>query len=105
MQVHCPPGNRVENFRRTTCAPNPLVTCSKIKSFTVSPPFESLPAGSIGRMFYDAKVYFNTVDLFAWTVIVVVISVLSVLKEVPDGTEIWLNELAEKIVQRIAGEE
>lgn len=32
-------------------------------------------------------------------------SVLSVLKEVPDGTEIWLNELAEKIVQRIAGEE
>ena len=33
-----------------------------------------IPAGSIGRMFYDAKVYFNTVDLFAWTVIVVVIS-------------------------------
>lgn len=32
-------------------------------------------------------------------------SVLSVLKEVPDGTEIWLNELAEKIVQRIAWEE
>ena len=31
-----------------------------------------IPAGSIGRMFYDAKVYFNTVDLFAWTVIVVV---------------------------------
>lgn len=35
-----------------------------------------IPAGSIGRMFYDAKVYFNTVDVFAWTVIVVVISVL-----------------------------
>ena len=35
-----------------------------------------IPVGSIGRMFYDAKVYFNTVDLFAWTVIVVVISVL-----------------------------
>lgn len=32
-------------------------------------------------------------------------SVLSVLKEEPAGTEIWLNELAEKIVQRIAGEE
>lgn len=28
-----------------------------------------IPTGSIGRMFYDAKVYFNTVDLFAWTVI------------------------------------
>ena len=35
-----------------------------------------IPDGSIGRMFYDAKVYFNTVDLFAWTVIVVLISIL-----------------------------
>ena len=36
-----------------------------------------IPAGSIRpKCFYDAKVYFNTVDLFAWTVIVVVISVL-----------------------------
>ena len=35
-----------------------------------------IPAGSIGRMFYDAKVYFNTTDLFAWTVTVVAVSVL-----------------------------
>lgn len=35
-----------------------------------------IPSGSIGQMFYDAKVYFNTVDLFAWTVIVVAVSVL-----------------------------
>ena len=35
-----------------------------------------IPSGSVGRMFYDAKVYFNTVDLFAWTVVVVVVSVL-----------------------------
>lgn len=35
-----------------------------------------IPSGSIGQMFYDAKVYFSTVDLFAWTVIVVVVSVL-----------------------------
>lgn len=35
-----------------------------------------IPPGSIGQMFYDAKVYFNTVDLFAWTVIVVAVSVL-----------------------------
>ena len=35
-----------------------------------------IPSGSIGQMFYDAKVYFNTVDLFAWTIIVVVVSVL-----------------------------
>ena len=35
-----------------------------------------IPSGSIGQMFYDAKVYFNTVDLFVWTVIVVIVSVL-----------------------------
>lgn len=35
-----------------------------------------IPAGSVGRMFYDAKLYLNTTDLFAWTVIVVVVSVL-----------------------------
>ena len=35
-----------------------------------------IPSGSIGQMFYDAKVYFNTTDLFTWTIIVVVVSVL-----------------------------
>ncbi len=35
-----------------------------------------IPSGSIGRMFYDAKIYLNTTELFAWTVIVVLVSVL-----------------------------
>lgn len=35
-----------------------------------------IPSGSIGEMLYSAKVYLNTVDLFTWTVIIVVISVL-----------------------------
>lgn len=35
-----------------------------------------IPPGSIGRMFYDAKIYLNTTDLIAWTVIVVTISIL-----------------------------
>lgn len=35
-----------------------------------------IPPGSVGRMFYDAKLYLNTTDLFTWTVIVVVISIL-----------------------------
>lgn len=35
-----------------------------------------IPAGSIGRMFYDAKIYLNTTDLISWTVIVVAISIL-----------------------------
>ncbi len=33
-----------------------------------------IPAGSVGRMFYDAKIYLNTTELFAWTVIVVALS-------------------------------
>lgn len=34
-----------------------------------------IPDGSIGEMLYNAKAYLNTVDLFAWTVIIVVISI------------------------------
>lgn len=35
-----------------------------------------LPAGSIGEALYTAKVYFQTGDLFAWTAVIVAISVL-----------------------------
>ena len=35
-----------------------------------------IPAGSIGEKLYEAKVYLNSVDLFAWTAVIVVISVL-----------------------------
>lgn len=34
-----------------------------------------------------------------------VVSVQTALKEIPANVEIWTNELAEKIVRRIAGEE
>ena len=33
-----------------------------------------IPTGSIGEMLYNAKVYFNTVDLLCWTVVIVIIS-------------------------------
>lgn len=35
-----------------------------------------IPDGSVGEQFYQAKIYLNTVDLFAWTVTVVLVSVL-----------------------------
>ena len=35
-----------------------------------------IPDGSIGEKFYSAKIYFTTGDLFAWTAVVVVASVL-----------------------------
>lgn len=33
-----------------------------------------IPSGSIGERLYEAKVYLNTPDLFAWTVVIVVVS-------------------------------
>ena len=35
-----------------------------------------IPGCSLGEMLYYSKLYFNTVDLFAWTLIIVLISVL-----------------------------
>lgn len=34
------------------------------------------PSGTIGRQLYDAKVYLETADLFAWTLVVILLSVL-----------------------------
>ena len=34
-----------------------------------------LPNGSLGEAIYDAKAYFNSVDLLAWTVVIVAVSV------------------------------
>lgn len=35
-----------------------------------------LPEGSLGEALYDAKIYFNTTDLLAWTVVIVAVSVI-----------------------------
>jgi NitT/TauT family transport system permease protein len=35
-----------------------------------------IPDGSIGERLYEAKVYLSTADLFAWTAVIVVISVI-----------------------------
>lgn len=35
-----------------------------------------VPVISIGKMISDAKIYFETVDLFAWTVVVIILSVV-----------------------------
>lgn len=35
-----------------------------------------LPSGSIGERLYEAKIYLETADLFAWTVVIIVINIL-----------------------------
>ena len=36
----------------------------------------AIPQFSIGREIYDAKIYLETVDLFAWSIVIIVISVI-----------------------------
>ena len=35
-----------------------------------------MPEGSIGEKLYHAKIYLNTPDLFAWTLVIITISFL-----------------------------
>lgn len=35
-----------------------------------------IPTGSIGEKLYQAKIYLNTPELFAWTIVIIVISIL-----------------------------
>jgi NitT/TauT family transport system permease protein len=35
-----------------------------------------LPAGSVGEQLYNAKVYYMMPDLFAWTAVIVLVSVV-----------------------------
>lgn len=35
-----------------------------------------IPKGSIGEKLYEAKVYFSTGDLFAWTLVIILVSIL-----------------------------
>ena len=54
-----------------------------------------IPDGSIGEKLYNAKVYLNTPDLFAWTVVIVLISLLfeKLFLAMEDGAVIRLERM------------
>lgn len=52
------------------------VTCGMAWKAGVAAEIIGIPNGSIGKMLHNAKIYLATDDLLAWTVILVVISVL-----------------------------
>ena len=63
-----------------------------------------IPKGSIGENLYNAKIYLETPDLFAWTFVIIAVSVLfekifqwllSLLAKYSDKTESEWNELIE----------
>jgi NitT/TauT family transport system permease protein len=54
----------------------------------------ALPALAIGKQIYNAKIYLETVDLFAWTIAVILLSVLL------ERTALWgLGKLERTIVK------
>ncbi len=36
-----------------------------------------IPKGSIGRELYNSKVYLETADLFAWTLVIIILSIIT----------------------------
>ena len=63
---------QVAPFFRSACAVG-LGLCWKAG---VAAEVIGLPDGSIGEQLYQAKVYLNTPDLFAWTIVIVLISLV-----------------------------
>ena len=63
---------QVAPFFRSACAVS-LGLCWKAG---VAAEVIGLPDGSIGERLYEAKVYLNTPDLFAWTVVIVLVSLV-----------------------------
>ena len=63
---------QVAPFFRSACAVG-LGLCLKAG---VAAEVIGLPDGSLGERLYEAKVYLNTPDLFAWTVVIVLVSLV-----------------------------
>lgn len=63
---------QVAPFFRSACAVS-LGLCWKAG---VAAEVIGLPKGSIGERLYEAKVYLETPDLFAWTVVIILVSLL-----------------------------
>lgn len=54
----------------------------------------AIPKNSIGRMIYESKIYLETPDLFAWTLVIVIISII---------IEKLLVQLVQKFQKRAVG--
>ena len=56
-----------------------------------------IPTGSIGEKLYEAKVYFDTPDLFAWTLVIVLVSLLfeRVFNLILLALQAWMERLPE----------
>lgn len=60
----------------------------------------SAPKHSIGLMLHDSKIYLETVDLFAWTLVVILLSVL-----LEKGMVFLMNQLKKHVLTRMPKQE
>lgn len=63
---------QVAPFFRTACA----LALGMAWKAGVAAEVIGLPAGSVGQRLYNAKVYLETPDLFAWTLVIILVSLL-----------------------------
>lgn len=59
-------------FLRSACS----VTLGMCWKAGIAAEVIGIPSGSIGEKLYEAKIYLSTPDLFAWTVVIIVISLI-----------------------------
>ncbi len=53
------------------------------------------PKGSIGRMLYNSKVYLETADLFAWTLVIIILSLIT------EKLFLLLTDIAVKRIEKL----
>jgi NitT/TauT family transport system permease protein len=75
-----PPGRKLKFIYLPQLRPFILSACNAALGLAwkagVTAEIIGIPSGSIGERLYEAKVYLDTPDLFAWTVVIVIISVV-----------------------------
>lgn len=78
---HMSPFNRLKYITIPEIADYIISACSVCAGMAwkagVAAEIIGTPSGSVGKMLYTAKIYLDTDDLLAWTVIIVIISVIS----------------------------
>lgn len=77
---HFPPVRTLRRVYLPACLPHFLSACRTSLGLAwkagIAAEVLTVPTISIGRMLYDAKLYLETTDLFAWTAVVILCSLL-----------------------------
>lgn len=77
---HIPTGRRIRYIYFSQLIPYLQSACSVALGLCwksgIAAEVIGIPKGSMGEMLYQSKIYLNTPDLFAWTLVIILVSVL-----------------------------